>query len=289
MAEEQAREQEFDETGFEDITGSDEPIEEEEQVDESIPEPDPEPAPVEDSEEDAEESVDEQPVGDDSAVDDDDSGEPVDEVMSLREQNEALLKHVESLSGQLINEKLPVMPDAEATPKDQAGALPQTPGELMNFLENTSIDDLLEDPTKFNAVLNQVSKRSTDAAVQSAVRHVLSSVPELVMGYITRHSAMNRMVDDFYRENVDLVDVKQTVAAVANDVHAKNPGLSVEQVFKQSAEATRKLLGLKKQALSAAKRKPAKPAFAKSGGARRPTAAVTAVQQEINDLLSGDF
>jgi len=79
------------------------------------------------------------------------------------------------------------------------------------------------------------------------------------------------------------------VAAVANDVHAKNPDLGVDDVFKQSAEATRKLLGMKKEATTAVKRKPKKPAFAKAGGARKPAPKISAVQSEINDLLNGEF
>ena len=109
------------------------------------------------------------------------------------------------------------------------------------------------------------------------------------MGYITRHSAMNRMVDDFYTENADLANVKQTVAAVANDIHSKNPDLGVEEVFKQSAEQTRKLLGLQKQAITAVKRKPSKPAFAKAGSARKTAPQIDGIQREINDLLTGDF
>ena len=278
-----------DESGFEDITGDDPVVED--QVDEpEQTEPEPEPEPTEP--EPAETVVDEQPVDDepidDSSVDD----EPVDEITSLREQNEALLAHVESLSSQVIGGVMQPQSVQAAEPKETQPAqtpAPQTPAEVMNFLENTSIDDLLEDPTKFNAVLNQVSQQAESRAEKRAVQQVLRSVPELVMGYITRHSAMNRMVDDFYMENSDLANVKQTVAAVANDIHAKNPQLGVEEVFKQSADHTRKLLGLKKQAQTAAKRKPTKPAFAKAGGARQKAPAVDPIQREINDLLSGDF
>jgi len=157
----------------------------------------------------------------------------------------------------------------------------------MNFLENTTIDDILEDPTQFNSVLNNVVNRSSQTATQAAVQQVMRSVPELVMGYITRHTAMNKMVDDFYREHPDLADVKQTVAAVANDIHAKSPDLEVDEVFKQSAEQTRKLLGLKKEALKTTK--PKKPAFARASSTRKSAPPVDPVQSEINDLLSGDF
>jgi len=229
-------------------------------------------------------------------VDDDDSGVVAEEsgsdVEALRAQNEALLKHIEELSGQVIGGVMyPQVGQQDADPKDtsQGKAQDQAPADPTNFLGELSIDDLLEDPAKFNAVLNNVAQSSQAVAKQQAVQQVLRSVPELVMGYITRHSAMNRMVDDFYKENVDLVSVKQTVAAVANDVHAKNPGLSVEEVFKQSAEATRKLLGLKRDAANAVKRQPKKPAFAKAGGARKPAPKVSAVQREIDNLLNGEF
>jgi len=274
----------------------DEPVEEE-QVDEpeeteSVEEP------VEEGTVEEEETVVvEQPETDDvvdsGVVADEPDDEPVDEIAALREQNEALLAHIESLSGQVVGGVVQPPAAMEPVPKETApesqAAVPQTPTEVMNFLENTSIDDLLEDPTKFNEVLNNVARTSAQSARQDAVQQVLRSVPELVMGYITRHSAMNRMVDDFYAENSDLANVKQTVAAVANDIHAKNPELGVEDVFKQSADRTRKLLGLKQQAQTAAKRKPAKPAFAKAGGARKTAPAVDPIQREINDLLSGDF
>jgi hypothetical protein len=249
---------------------------------------------VEDQEtQQVEEVVEEQPDADDVAGADDVDDQPVDDSAALREQNAALLERIESLSGQVIGGVMqPATQAAEPKEVSQAQApalVPTTPAAVQNYLENTSIDDLLENPDKFNAVLNNVAQRSQAAGVQEAVQQVLRSVPELVMGYITRHSAMNRMVDDFYKENSDLADVKQTVAAVANDVHSKNPGLGVEEVFKQSAEATRKLLGLKLQATKAVKRKPSKPAFAKTGGARKAAPKVSAVQSEIDNLLNGDF
>jgi hypothetical protein len=306
MAEEariiEQEESESDEFGFDEETVTMETVIEEpvdEQTVETEPEAEPEIDQVAepDVEQEAEvqqveEPVNEQPDVDDVAgigvVDD----ELVDnDLAQLREQNAALLERIESLSGQVIGGvQAPAIeqPTQQAAPPQQP-AQPQTVAQTMNYLENTSIDDLLENPEKFNAVLNQVSQQSQAAASQQAVQQVLRSVPELVMGYITRHSAMNRMVDDFYKENVDLADVKQTVAAVANDVHSKNPGLGVEDVFKQSAEQTRKLLGLKKQAITAVKRKPSKPAFAKAGGARKAAPKVSVLQTELNDLLKDDF
>ena len=291
MAEEALKEMEMEDSGFEDITG-DEPVMEE-------PEPD-----VEEPTEDVVEETDTEPVEEPEQAEEEvvEVAEPVeepdevepepefDELAALREQNEALLAHVESLSGQVVGGAVSTAVKPQEQPAaPEPTAVAATPDEVMNFLENVSVDDLLDDPTQFNNVLNNVAKQSQQRAVQSAVQQVLRSVPELVMGYITRHSAMNRMVDDFYRENSDLANVKQTVAAVANDIHAKNPELGVDEVFKQSAAQTRKLLGLKRQAQAAAKQQPKKPAFAKAGGARKPAPQVDAIQREINDLLMDEY
>ena len=243
-----------------------------------------------------EEPIDEQPdVASDAGVGDVGDELVDDDLAQLKEQNKALLEHIESLSGQVIGGVMqPQVGQQAAAPATTPAPQPKQPdvyqpAEPTNYLGDSSIDDLLEDPAKLNAVLNNVAQNAQAGAQQQAVQQVLRSVPELVMGYITRHSAMNRMVDDFYRENVDLADVKQTVAAVANDVHAKNPDMSVEDVFKQSADATRKLLGMQQQALNRARPKPKKPAFAKAGGARKPAPKVSAVQRELDDLLNGDF
>jgi len=134
-------------------------------------------------------------------------------------------------------------------------------------------------------VLANVYQKAQEAAVNQSVQRTLQSVPELVVGYITRHTAMNRMVDEFYKEHPDLSNVKQTVAAVANDLHSKNPDWGVDQVFAKTAEETRKLLGLKGQAQNKTKPQTKKPAFAKKRGARREEPQVGGLQKEINDIL----
>ena len=65
--------------------------------------------------------------------------------------------------------------------------------------------------------------------------------------------------------------------------------MGVEDIFKQSAERTRKLLGMKKQAMKSAQRQHKKPAFVKGGGARTQEPQLSGVQKEINDLLSDGF
>jgi len=214
------------------------------------------------------------------------------ETPDLATQNEALLARIEELSGQVI---MGVPPPVMEPSEPAQPAVVETPAkvatdEVANYLEGVSIEELLESPEKFNTVLNQVATTSAQRAENAAVERTLRSIPELVVGYITRHSAMNRMVDDFYKENPDLSNVKKTVAAVANDLHSKNTDWTVEKVFGESAKSTRKLLGLKEKAqeivTSTTKKKPA---FAKQRGARGGEPKIDGLQKEINDLLSDNF
>jgi hypothetical protein len=221
------------------------------------------------------------------------SEEPVveDELSSLKSQNQALLEHVERISGQLLNGvKFPTIPATEQPQQSSqpSGAQPPMPGGVPNFLGEITVDELLEDPAKLNLVLARVAQAAQDQAVNLASQQTLRSIPELVIGYITRHTAMNRLVDEFYKENTDLASVKQTVAAVANTVHSENPDWTLEKVFGETADRTRKLLGLRKQAQAQVKPQTKKPAFAKNRGARREDPQIGGIQKEINDLLLED-
>jgi hypothetical protein len=256
---------------------------------ESQPDSKPEERKQEEVEETTEESVDEsdQPVDEQEPAQE---PEPeLDELTQLKSQNQALLEHIEKLSGQVVGGKIaaPAPPQTQQQDAQQPQeSTPQQSAQLPNFLEGVSVDDLLEDPEKLNSVLGRVYQAAQEQSVNLATQQALRSVPELVVGYITRHTAMNRMVDDFYKEHPDLVNVKQTVAAVANTVHSENSDWSVDKVFSETAKRTRKLLGLKKQAEQVALRSQAKkPAFAKQRGARKEEPSISGLQKEINDLL----
>ena len=240
-----------------------------------------------------EESI-EEPLMEASSDEEEPSGE-VDEVEELRARNQALMERIEELSGRVMQTNAPRMLDRDArTPSTEESppqAQPQTQpadGQPPNFLDGVTIDDLLESPEKLNGVLLAVANHARESATHVAAERVLRSVPELVMGYISRHTVMTNLVNDFYRENQDLANVKQTVAAVANDVHAKNPDWGPEKVFKETAKATRKLLGLKEKAQNSMETEPKpkkKPAFAKQRGTRGGEPQLSGLQKEVNELL----
>jgi hypothetical protein len=101
---------------------------------------------------------------------------------------------------------------------------------------------------------------------------------------------MVELVNDFYKKNPDLAGVKKTVAAVANDVAAENPGFTVEQVFEAVGKKTREVLGMKARVAdpkkSGAKPDLKKPAFADQKGRKAsPSSGLKGLEKEVNDLL----
>jgi len=249
---------------------------------ETEPEPASEPAESSDPRDLDEQPVDEQPVVAEPAVE-----VESDDLALLREQNEMLVRRVEELSAKVVSSSM-IPPQMGAQAVEQAAAVQpkQVQTAARNFLGDLTIDDLLESPESFNNLLNQVAMAAREQAVAEASERVMRAVPELVVGYTTRHTAMNKMVDEFYQENPDLSGVKQTVAAVANDLHSKHPDKGVDEIFKMTAEETRKFLGLKKAAMTPKPVAAKRPAFAKQKTARREEPQVNGLQKEINDLLS---
>lgn len=233
-----------------------------------------------------------------------DEAAELDEADELRRQNELLQKRIEELSGQVIYGGYSSQSAPPGAPQPQAGTddgpkaqqqqpqapPPQQPAGPPNFLEGVDLDSLYENPEVLNEVLARVHGAATEHGARMAAERVLRQVPELVVGYVSRHTAMTNMVNDFYRENPDLTNVKQTVAAVANDLHAKNPDWDADKIFQETANETRKLLGLKKEAQQRARQASGKkPAFAGQRGTRQQEPKVTGLQKEINDLISEDF
>ena len=116
---------------------------------------------------------------------------------------------------------------AKPSPKQE----PPTEPTPLNFLGDQKLDEILDDPEKFNAVLVDVHTKGVEEGAKIATENVLKNIPQLVTTYVSRHSTMSNLVSDFYKSNPDLVGVKKTVAAVANEVAAENPEMSIEEVM----------------------------------------------------------
>lgn len=249
------------------------------------PEPEPTPEPAEPAPEpELESSPEPAPVG-----------EPT-------EREKLLEAMIEDLQGKLLDAGItvtkPATPAEPATPA--APAEPAEP-EVPNFLGDNQLDDVLDSPEKFNQVLlnvyNMGVEKGAEKGANIAAEKVLQSIPQLVTTYTQRNTALAGLVSDFYKKNPDLAGVRRTVAAVANEVAAENPDLSVEEVFAKVGEKTREVLGMKAAATQPAGTPPAaepadtgtedSPAFVDQGGRKgTPSSGLKGLEKEINDLIT---
>lgn len=222
----------------------------------------------------------------------------------LTEREKVLLKRVEDLSGGSMTVDEALRPDLAGQPPatPPSGPIQPTPGaappvipEVLppNFLEGVDWTQGVDDPAVVTEVLNKVYAKAMEDASLRASENILRSIPQLIVNYTTRQAAMSNLVQEFYTNNPDLVDVKRTVAMVANEIAAENPDWQVGDVFKESASRTRRILGLGEQVRppvppagenTAVPRKPGLPPGTGSRSAT-PGASKTSLEKEVEDLI----
>jgi len=252
----------------------------------------PEPEPIKEPEVDK--VIEPEPEPDKDEPDPDDPGpepepdstpepEPTDAVEILEARNQKLL---DLLEGRTEGAPKEIVPDDSIEPDLKVADKVVEP-EAMEFIKAEQLEELLENPAKFNEVLNKVSAQAVERGEKQTVEKILRSIPQIVATQVSNRIAITRMVDKFYDDNKDLSHVKKTVGAVANEVHAENSDWAVEKVFKEAAVRTRKLLGLEEAALKKKDKEP-NPAFVKSGARRERGGAQieeTGIAKEVSDLL----
>ena len=147
-------------------------------------------------------------------------------------------------------------------------------------ISKDEFDAIFESPESLIGLLNKVR--------ESAVEQVLRSVPTLTASIVNQQTVLNRMVQDFYSQNDDLAGVKPFVAVVANEIAARNPDWSVEQVFAEAATESRKRLNLKKEVAKATPTNPAvRPGLPGNTNSRRAPSApqLSKLEKELEDLM----
>lgn len=221
------------------------------------------------------------------------------EVAVLNERIDALMDFMTKLQpAQPAASVTPVKPDtppAAATPASDPAIvdLKTLPEDILGDLD---IDDVVGNKDLFNKVMTDYAKR----IVETTVQQTLLAIPKITTSQIQQQTSIKGIVDDFYRENKDLEGVKPTVGAAANQVAAENPTWKLEQILDEAATRTRKMYGLRKQAVdqdednkavakTVKKSSPRKPGVRvkKPGASRRVSSQpkVSKLQAEINELI----
>ena len=212
------------------------------------------------------------------------------------ETTEELLARINTLTNRV--EELTVISGGPVAPKEVPAvepiterptpvpAVPITLAQgMFDFLGDRSIDDVVDSKESFNKLLNEVYARAASVAQQKANEQILLSIPDLIVGHINRKATIDKMVNDFYSANEDLVSIKKTVGACANDVHAEHPDWELPQVFNEAGIKARKILGMREPVR---KQPPVtnSPAFVTPNRAKPPARKVSALQDEIDSILS---
>jgi len=212
--------------------------------------------------------------------------------LSLEEQNKLLIEQIEKLSGGVPAAQVPVKKEEETLPDvpvvDPGIKLESIPEIVQDFIGDIDVDDLVSDKKLLNEVLVKVATASRENTIQTMLR----AIPQIVVQQTRSQAVIKTVIDEFYDANEELIPVKKTVGAVANQIYAEEPSLSIDKVLEKAAERTRKMLGLKKTAIqnkeekvSERKRKPA--LVKKQGGGNREKGKVDTsdLQKDIDSTL----
>jgi len=217
--------------------------------------------------EETDEGVDDEETDDD----DNDSGEA-----DLKTQNQALLARIQALEG--------AKPEAKETVEDKESDASE--GEIAFLSDDDDIDEILEDRDKLNAFAVKIYKQAlTDAGagVQSTMQNY---VPEAVVAQVQNQLTLREGINEFFKENDDLLPVRKTVGAITNEVVAEHDDWTLDKVLTEAGKRTREVLHIKKPKTKTSRGRKRNPALGGgSGGRKRQADNRSVMQKEIDDII----
>jgi len=77
---------------------------------------------------------------------------------------------------------------------------------------------------------------------QEAVEEALRALPAIIQNLVVSASRLQKVSTEFYKDNKDLVEHKDLVGKIIQEVEADNPGISFEKITEEAAVETRKRL-----------------------------------------------
>jgi hypothetical protein len=159
-----------------------------------------------------------------------------------------------------------------------------------DFIGDLDLDDLTRDKAALNKILNTVYAKGVNDSKRIATEGVLNTIPEIVKHNLTLLTTLKEASDNFYKENADLAPFKRVVAAVFEEIAAKNPDKKYSELMNLTAPEARKRLELHKQAVKNSteenKGKPPRLPGAKSGQRQTPSQKpnTSAIENEISEM-----
>lgn len=143
--------------------------------------------------------------------------------------------------------------------KQQIQEEPTKPDDLtleeIDFIGDLDLDELTNDKSTFNKLLNSVYSKGVSDARNITSEKVLMSIPDIVRNNVSIITELNKASEDFYVNNEDLKPFKKVVALTFEEIAAKNPDKHYSELMDEVATETRKKLQLHKEVKQSEKSK----------------------------------
>ena len=198
-----------------------------------------------------------------------------------------LLAEINRLNG-LIEPS--VVKDAETETKTETDVKTKTDSVdskdvLVDFVGDLDMDDVASDSAILNQILNKVMKHGIEVGKELNKGYSASDLSQVVATQVSQFSQNQIMIDQFYKDNSDLVNVKQVVKACATQIASESPDKGLEDILKIAAVNTRKTLGIGTPSAKTNSNNPNDAAFAsQKGGQRKKAKKLSKLQQELDEL-----
>lgn len=240
--------------------------------------------PEEPAEEPEEEKVEEEKVEEGDAETEAPSTEAPDPAQLYREELERTLREKAQLEPKEEKKEEPKEPPKTKVPSTEP---PLDPDAEVDFIGDTDLDDLLQDKTSFNAMLNRVYKAGVGAGTRLGSERVLRSIPEIVQKNIQAQASLQKARDEFFSRNEDLQPYPMVVAESFNKAVADHPDWKMEQLLEETEKLSRQRLNLhSKVMIDRTKSTKNKPKFEKTPKTKgKPTKKLEGLAKELQDMI----
>jgi hypothetical protein len=222
-----------------------------------------------------------QEVGEDEEEEETEGDEPedVEEVSALTAREQALIaQFTES-------------PDSAEAEEYDPSKPPEAVWEAQSYQflkEGENIDDILADPAKFNAKMQEFYNAALQRGAQMALEATYRSLPRTITTYAKQQIETVNLVNDFYNRNKDLVPLKPALARIAQKIGTEHPEYTLTQLLSESAKTARTIFKVPKKQQAVSTKTPA--FVGQKGGANRVSSkrstGTNTLEEQVMDLIS---
>lgn len=219
-----------------------------------------------DDDEQSEEGNDED--SDESEAEDDESEETDESNADNKDPRDSVIEQLKNQISELT--KFVSVAAVPATPKGeppQPKQEKQEPTRVEKLVGDTDFEELQSDGKALGKFIADI----VTAASEDTKQQLTQGQPtvEEQVARLNQQANLKSVVDQFYEDNEDLAQVKQTVSVVAKSVGQENPTWKLDKVLEEAAKRTRTMLGYAVKKTKNTIKRNGKPSVPKKSGKAR--------------------